>query len=311
MGVFTALADLVAPRSGGNIPEIRDLTVAEETDVRGWTTGLVVDKPHDQVTVNMGLDTPGTVRESAWREWEDAIAKMDRMVATCTIDEAGGTATTPRIATTFRAVSKTQRKDISQLVTDVSLRQAELYERAESLELPVRPLDAATVANLAHQGLTGAPGTWDDLRKVDLNNSIEDLIINDHRRVACFSVDISRPEVADQLDGIMEDWEDDSAILRRTRFFRPYVQPEGTGEDMTTGRGRRWAIVTTTGELGDLSEIADGVLRAAFDSSPSIALAMRRMRGRQRTGAMAGLGIGVLGFQHIALAERSPKLDDK
>ncbi|MGV0870338.1 hypothetical protein [Corynebacterium kalidii] len=311
--LVTSLVDKIHPTKTARIPELADLELVEETDVRGFDTGLIVDKPRKQVTVNMGLPVSGghqVVAECQWRHWEDAIGQLERMVATATIDEAGDDASAPRIATTFRAVGKTQRKDIGELVTDISLRAAELYERAEAMNLPIRPLTARQLADAARTCLTGTPSTtnsaagsagehtavFGELATTTIREQVEDIIINDYRRMATFSIDISDDNVAAHLDQIMADWSGE-ALLRRTRFFRPYVLPEGTGEDLATGSGRRWAIVTVIGNT-----LADVALRGAFDATPALSLSMRRMRGRQRIAALAATGIGVLGFQHITSA---------
>lgn len=312
--LVTSLIDKIYPVKTARIPELVDLELLEETDVRGFDTGLIVDKPRKQVTVNMGLPTTGgheVVAESQWRSWEDAIGQLERMVATATIDEAGDDASAPRIATTFRAVGKTQRKDISELVTDISLRAAELYERAEAMNLPIRPLTASQLASTARTCLTGTPRTsvdsageltavFDELAGTTIREQVEDIIINDYRRMATFSIDISDDNVAAHLDQIMADWSGE-ALLRRTRFFRPYVLPEGTGEDLATGSGRRWAVVTVIGNT-----LADVALRGAFDATPALSLSMRRMRGRQRIAALTTAGLGVLGFQHITSALTTP-----
>lgn len=349
------------------LSELSGLRLIEETDVRGFDTGLIIDQPRKQVTVTMGIgptsinstatitETPGAhatddtsrhggsegaghdaghgaghgagdegsmvISETQWRGWEDAIAQTQRMVATATIDEAGDNAEPPRIATTFRAVGKQQRKDLNELVTDISLRQAELYERAEQLGISVRPLDSTAIVQRVRHALLPTTGQGTDhlftsqtvrqhcaldqacgLDNLSVRHNIEDIIVNDHHRFVAMSVDISDPGAAEHLDTIMDDWSGE-ALLRRTRFFRPYVLPEGTGEDLTTGAGRRWAIVTVQGNA-----LADTALRGAFDATVSLSLSMRRMRGRQRTGVLAGLGIGVLGFQHATDAISRPDL---
>lgn len=303
MGIFSTLIDRWFPPAS-NIPELTGLSLDEEPDVRGFDMGYVLDSNRQQGTVNFGLPAEaGRVTETVWQQWENQIGSTEQMVATATIDEVGHTAAPARIATTFRAVGKKQTKDISKLVTDVSLRQSDLYDRAEALGLSARPLNRQAIASAAHQGLVGTEGGWDDLNEVHISDRGDHLLVDQHRYTSVFTVNTSIPAVADVLDSIMDAWEGED-ILRRTRFFRPYVLPEGTGEDLATGHGRRWALVTITGDTD-----ADVGFRQAVDLNPAVGLHVRRLHGRQRTAALAGLGVGVLGWQHIGSAQRQIRKD--
>ena len=305
MGTFTKIIDRWFPPAS-QIPELNGISLDEEPDVRGFDMGYVLDKPHRQGTVNFGLpDDTGRVTDSAWRSWENAIATTKQMVATATIDEVGNTAQPARVATTFRAVGKDQTKDMTALVTDVSLRQSDLYDQAEALGLSARPLDSAAIAHAVHYGLTGTSGRWDDIDEVHISDRGDHLVVDQSRYTTAFTVNTAIPQVADILDSIMDNWEGED-VLRRTRFFRPYVLPEGTGDDLATGHGRRWALVTITGNAD-----ADLGFRQAIDLNPAIGLHVRRLHGRQRTAALAGLGLGVFGWQHIGNAQRSTRKDNK
>lgn len=301
MGILTNLADALFPRQH-SIPELSGLTLREETDVRGWSTGFILDAHRHQGTINLALENPGHVSEQTWRTFENAVSQLDRMVVTCTIDEAGAGAQPARTATTFRATSKEQKKNLNELVTDISLRQKELYEDADEQALPLRPLDATDLMTsvLGSVGIDGAH--WEDLLKMDIETSNSNVIVSpgqdSERQMACFTANISIPRVADFVDGLMADWDGDE-VLRRTRMFRPFVLPEGTGEDLTTGFGRRWAIITTSG-----SDAADWAFTQMLNEDPVVALRIRRLRGRQRTAMLAGLGIGALGWQHVGAADR-------
>lgn len=303
MGTLMKLLDVIAPKPPA-IPELSTLQLEEETDVRGWTTGIVLDKRQHQGTVSFSLseDSEGVITEDQWLSWEDSIARLDRMICTCTIDEAGDYAAPSRSATTFKATSKEQKKNLTELVTDISVRQKELYEKASAQELPLRPIDADELTRTVLSGLELGEGSWDDLASMELEETNEYLrVLHDGEVVqqsSVFTVDISEPAVAQAVDEVMQDWAGDE-LLRRTRFFRPYVLPEGTGENLTTGSGRRWALITLSG-----TEAGDWAFRQVMDANPVIGLQMRRLRGRQRTGVLAGLGIGVLGWQHLAAAQR-------
>lgn len=295
------LVDTLFPRHD-SIAELSSLTLREETDVRGWSTGFVLDAQRHQGTVNLALEEPGYVPEQTWRTFENGVAQLDRMVCTCTIDEAGQGAQPARTATTFRATSKEQMKNLNHLVTDISLRQQELYECADELSLPLRPLDSAGLMStvLGSIGLEGS--RWESLEEMDMEVSSDNIIVSpgeyNELQMACFTVETSDPLVSDFVDSMMADW-DGEEVLRRTRVFRPYVLPEGTGEDLATGSGRRWAIITTSG-----SDAADWAFTQVLNEDPTVAIRARRLRGRQRTALLAGLGIGVLGWQHIGAADR-------
>ena len=227
------------------------------------------------------------------------MCDLDHVVAACTVDEAGdGAWPHPRIAATFRAAGRTQRKHLDELSTDVSIRQAELYERSGLEQLGLTPMDSDRVlgAVAAAVGLEDLHA-WEDVARLPVTSYTDTLIMNEQTSSATFVVDSSDDEVAATLDEIMADWEGQDRI-RRTRFFRPYVLPR-TGQDtVQAGYGRRWALVTVTG-----SELAEVAFRAVMDHDPAVGLRVRRLRGRQRTGLLAGLGIGVLAWQHITAAD--------
>ncbi|MEL4211958.1 hypothetical protein [Corynebacterium bovis] len=311
--------------------ELASTRLVEERDVRGFDTGMFIDHVHRQGTINLALpgqaesgsDGVQTVGEAVWRQWEDSVAQAERMVCTCTIDEAGAGAGVPRIATTFRAVGKAERRDLDKLATDVSLRIPELYDHADAMGLRARPMSAEDVGSAVHRALTGYAGRFDSLDRVHWESFNEQVVVSspppgpvsaaEHaaggdvgwssRRCVVMSADTSDPSVAGVVDQIMTDWEDldevsGSALVRRTRFFRPFVLPEGTGEDLATGQGRRWAVLTVVGD-----QAADAVLRRAVDLVPEVGLKVRRRRGLQRTGLLSGVGAGVCGWQHTAGAD--------
>lgn len=295
------LADTMFPRPH-SIPELSGLTLREETDVRGWSTGFILDAQRHQGTINLALEHPGHVSEDAWRTFENTVAQLDRMVVTYTIDEAGAGARPARTATTFRATSKEQKRNLNHLVTDISLRMKDLYESADEQSLPLRPLDATDLMSMVLDSVGVEGSRWADLLDMDMHVFNKNVVVSPgeatERQMSCFVAETSTPEVADFVDGLMADW-DGEEVLRRTRVFRPFVLPEGTGEDLTTGSGRRWAIITTSG-----SDAADWAFNQTLHEDPRVAVRIRRAWGRQRTAMLAGLGIGALGWQHVGAADR-------
>ena len=316
-------------------PELGQTRLVEERDVRGFDTGMFLDHGRRQGTVNLSLpqfdpeQEAGSplVDESSWREWEDQISRVEQMVCTATIDEAGAGAAAPRIATTFRAVGKAERRDMGRLATEVSLRIPQLYDHAEALGLSARPMTADAAGTAVARALTGVQIPFGRINEVGWDVFNEEVVLDvpavraisvagpvdsdgDHdrgrdlRRCVAFVADISDDQVAGVVDQIMADWSNlgqaaGSGLLRRTRMFRPYVLPDGVGEGLATGQGRRWAVLTVVG-----NEAADVALRAAVDLAPEVGLKVRRCRGRMATGVLSGLGVGVCGWQHIAAADR-------
>lgn len=300
MALTTRLLDAVFPRPSEEHAELAGTELWEERDVRGWPSAHIVDHRNAQTTINLKITTDQMLTEDNWRTWEHTISGLPGLVAVCTVDEAGeGTWPHPRIAATFRAKDSSQRKHLDELVTDVSLIQSDLYERSIVDDGNAAPMEADEVIDALNHALgTSELSQWDELGVLPVSSRTDDLIINDEVSCSTFVVDISSEDVADELDAIMADWEGADRI-RRARFFRPYVLPEGGEEIVQAGYGRHWALVTITG-----SPMADIAFRAAMDTRPAIGLRVRRLRGRQRTGLFAGLGIGVLGWQQIQAADR-------
>ncbi|MFE1514768.1 hypothetical protein [Corynebacterium bovis] len=334
-GVAMRVLDVVTGRSGrvrarsGWPVELAGTRLVEERDVRGFDTGMFIDAAYRQATINLAVGGVGggrglTVAEDTWRRWEDAVARVERMVCTCTIDEAGAGAAGPRIATTFRAVGKAERRDLDRLATDMSLRSPALYDHAEAMGLAARPMSAADVGSVVCRGLTGSSGSFDDLGRVRWESSTDQVVVSSpvlepvgagngavdggvgpaRRRCVALTADTSDPSVAGVIDQIMADWENldevcGAALVRRTRFFRPYVVPEGTGENRATGHGRRWAVLTIVG-----TPAVDAVLRQVVDAVPEVGLKVRRRRGVQRVSVLSGVGVGVCGWQHTTGADR-------
>ncbi|MEJ4098705.1 hypothetical protein [Corynebacterium bovis] len=332
-GVAMRMLDLVTGRAGrvrarsGWPVELAGTRLVEERDVRGFDTGMFIDAAHRQGTINLAVGGVAggrgvTVGEETWRRWEDCVARVERMVCTCTIDEAGAGASGPRIATTFRAVGKAERRDLDRLATDMSLRSPQLYDHAEAMGLAARPMSAGDVGSVVCRALTGSSGSFDDLGRVGWESSTDQVVVSapesvvaaDHvddgdaglsrRRCVALTADTSDPVVAGVIDQVMADWENldevcGSALVRRTRFFRPFVVPEGTGENRATGQGRRWAVLTIVG-----TPAADAVLRQVVDAVPEVGLKVRRRRGVQRVSVLSGVGVGVCGWQHTTGSDR-------
>ncbi|RRQ14147.1 hypothetical protein CXF46_10850 [Corynebacterium bovis] len=328
LDLVTGRAGRVRARAGWPV-ELAGTRLVEERDVRGFDTGMFIDAAHRQGTINLAVGGVAggrgvTVGEETWRRWEDCVARVERMVCTCTIDEAGAGASGPRIATTFRAVGKAERRDLDRLATDMSLRSPQLYDHAEAMGLAARPMSAGDVGSVVCRALTGSSGSFDDLGRVGWESSTDQVVVQApvlesvgakgsaadgdagllRRRCVALTADTSDPSVAGVIDQIMADWENldevcGSAVVRRTRFFRPFVVPEGTGENRATGQGRRWAVLTIVG-----TPAVDAVLRQVVDAVPEVGLKVRCRRGMQRVGVLSGVGVGVLGWQHIISADR-------
>ncbi|MEL4165117.1 hypothetical protein MTQ16_09865, partial [Corynebacterium bovis] len=187
-GVAMRMLDLVTGRAGrmraraGWPVELAGTRLVEERDVRGFDTGMFIDAAHRQGTINLAVGGVAggrgvTVAEEMWRRWEDCVARVERMVCTCTIDEAGAGASGPRIATTFRAVGKAERRDLDRLATDMSLRSPQLYDHAEAMGLAARPMSAGDVGSVVCRALTGSSGSFDDLGRVGWESSTDQVVV--------------------------------------------------------------------------------------------------------------------------------------
>lgn len=273
--------------------------LVEGREAGGFRFGAVVDAGRGQLTVLLETD-----EETSWeaaREWEARLVGIDGLVATCSIN-VGVFGAAPVLSATFAAVTKRQRSDSSELLTEVARRCEVVYSAAEAAGMTAIPMTREQVLAWGGQwwGLAGVP-EWPP-RAVAGETMAEMVAVQadpaeaagDARWVWSVSYEVDlEPEFVDwELAGLFAEL-DMAGFVRLARVYRP-IMDASTQE--AAGRGRRAAVLTL---FADSPELVEGLAGRLFEElSPQARLWVRRLWYRQQVGLCASAGVGVLGWQH-------------
>lgn len=278
-------------RRGGHSPVCLTGTQVESArEAGGFSFGALVDGNHHQLTVVLAGEA-----EASWQQcsaWESRVGLCDQVVATCGVN-VGVFSARPIMSVTFRAATKRQREDVSELVTYVAQVYPELYGAAAAVDLELVPLQAEEIYQWA--------GVWwpsqheeDDPvwppRCATVDNQIGNIQFDS---LACVSYEcnLDHPDVVEELSATLAEL-DVADVVRCARWYRPAMD-ENTTESQS---GRRGGMLTV---MGPSVQHAEGLATALLDQlSPQVRLKVRRLWARQEMAVVASAGVGVLGWQH-------------
>lgn len=273
-------------------------TLDHAMEVGGFDLGVVVDDRFRQATIQFSVGSSQVVGESTWREWEALAGRMRRVIALFTTDVAGGKEDIPaRAGAVFHAEERSEKKDVSGFVARLLVEASPMFSYADSTGLASIPLDEAGVVEAVNAGLGVDAGSWADLANIDVDETDANIVVG----AECFSVFVApadSEEISAEIDEIMQEWEGE-VPLRRTRLYRPLIVADADTDDELAGGGRRHILITVGG--GD-----EGAAVFVSALSDRARVAVRRCWCRQRSLLIAGLGLGVLGFQRGAGEVKRP-----
>lgn len=268
-------------------------------DVGGFDVGVIVDDRHRQVTLQFAVGSHKVIPEVMWQDWEARAGLLKRVIALFTTDVAGGNEqVAARAGAVFHAEDKREKKDVEGFVAQLLVDAAPLFVHADDAGLESHPLDERGVVEAVSLGLGVQAQSWADLADIDLTERDAHVEV-EGAEYSVFIVPADMPEVADEIDEIMSEWEG-NVPLRRTRIYRPLVIADALVDDELAGGGRRHIVMTVGGG-------ADGARMFVSALSHAAQIAVRRGWCRQRSLLIAGLGLGALGFQRGPSEAKRPE----
>ncbi len=266
---------------------MRSMRLVESIDAAGFPFGAVVDRPRSQAS--MGLVFEDTIVDtSLLAEVEAHLGDSEGLVATTCVVSGGPHPAPARMWATFRARSKSQRRDDDEFVTDLARRSTQLFNAAADSGLEVTPLTGSQIKTLAAYSWSDmqAPAWPPVAAKVD--ETAGAIVIDEVAHVG-FCVDIDVPEVDAEIAEAVQAL----AVGPRVslaRHFRPGLDGAGAG--------RRIGVLTVAGEDSvEAVRAVAGVMVSAL--SPRVQLHVRPLLGRESLAVATMCGGGVLGWQHL------------
>jgi hypothetical protein len=303
-----ALLNLLTAKSTTTATTPRGLTstiLKESTDATGFSFGTIVDTTRHQATVAIQSDRPEIIDEQRWRSFENDLVHMDGLMSTLTVDEACRGRQNSRAGVTIKAVGKAQRKDTSELITDLATRASTLHTAAADSGIEATLMNAATITSVTSTAWSPETETtpkWPAIAPGAAHESAGFLRVGDRRSIT-WEVDLNDPEVGHEITEAITTITFGPEILRWARVFRPELIAD-SDTNASTGHGRRSGILTVAVDGSDDGHLEDIAAEVMFVLSARTRLRIRRAVGRQQLMALAGLGIGVLGWQHIEVQKR-------
>ncbi|KQB84072.1 hypothetical protein Cocul_00868 [Corynebacterium oculi] len=278
-------------RRGGYSPACLASTVVESSrEAGGFAFGALVDGKRHQLTVMLAGEG-----EASWGqcdEWESRVGARDQVVATCGVN-VGMFSARPLMSVTFRAATKSQREDVSELVTYVAQEYPRVYEAGAAVGLDLVPL---SVEDIYQWGGVWWPSSGGEQQLVwppqcdVVRGQVGGIEIG---QVACVSYECNfdSSEVGEEFQGVLSGL-DVVDVVRCARWYRPVMDEHPGG----VSGGRRGGVLTVMGSSRQHAEgLAAGLLHQL---SPQARLRVRRVWGRQEMAVVASAGVGVLGWQH-------------
>lgn len=279
---------------------LHGLEVSEAMDVRGFTQALITDRARHQITVPSIVDDAGPVEPERVRAWNRQVAGLDRLLATFACDGTGSIP--PLVGGVFTAATKAERKDLSELAAAVAVDAPALYDAAGRAGLPARPIREVELAARCGHVLGAAVRSIDDLRELTWDEDGRSVHVG---ALACSTFTVScsdagsGAEASEDVSEVLAEW-DAGGRIWRTRWMRPFVDPDAVSAVEAAEGGRVWSTVTVAGGP-EVDELFLQALR------PRTRLRVRREFGRQAVMLAATLGLGVAGFQHAVIDTELPQ----
>lgn len=273
--------------SGISPTSMRGTRMLESIDAAGFPFAAIIDRSRAQASMGLVFDEQ-MFDTRLLVDVERGLGEVEGLVATTAVMSGGASPAPARLWATFRARSKSQRRDDDEFVADLARRSTQLFNAAADADLAASPLTGSQVTELAAYSWSDVQTpAWPPVAK-KVEETAEAIVIDEVSHVA-FVVDIDVPDVEDQIV------EATGAIqvgprVSLARQFRPGLDGQGTG--------RRVGVLTVSGE--DTPEAVAGVAAVIIDAlDPHVQLRVHRLRGRTGLAVATMCGGGVLGWQHL------------
>lgn len=278
---------------------LRGLDVSEAVDARGFPQMLVTDTRRRQIAAASLVDDAGIVEPERVNAWTRQVAGLDRLRATYVCDST--TSSAPLVGGLFAASGKAERSDLSELASALAVDAPALYDAASLAGLPARPAREHELAARCSHLLGATVRSIDDLAELTWAETPRSVHVGASQcstfTVSCADA-VSGAEASADVSEVLDEW-DAAGHIWRTRWMRPFVDPDSVSALEATAGGRVWATVTVAGG----PEIDELFLQAL---QPRTRLRVRREYGRQKVLLAAGLGLGVAAFQHSTIETELP-----
>lgn len=286
------LLNLFSSRRGGAYQPValRGTQLESSREAGGFSFGAVVDRVRGQITVVMIGEQEASVEGLA--QWETAVAQVEGVVATCAVN-VGMFSAVPLLSVTFTAVTKRQREDATELLTHVARVYPKLYRAAGEAHMPVTPMTREQLLSWAQVWWPGEKEEQEEPWPPENGSIVRHkgaVAIGDLWCVS-YEYELGDKGLGQELVGLVGGV-DVAGFVRVCRWFRPAMDEA----EQSVDAGRRGGIVTVMGDSQQEAEELAGVLLGQL--SPQARLRVRRVWARQEMAAVAGAGVGVLGWQH-------------
>lgn len=274
---------------GVAVPALRGTTLASSIDAGGFDFAAVIDRARAQATVGL-VATDAGMDIDALHDWEQRMSRLDGLVASVSVVEAGPGRGPLRLWATFRASTKTARREPEAFVAELAKRGDELYGAAADAGIEADPMDVAAV--------TQAVATvWSPMKKAvwpPVAGSVKETaqaVVVDGQAHVVLEVDTGFGEAEAEMVEAMEAIELGPRV-RWSRVCRPSAIDEGAGR-------RSSSLMVSMG--ADVEQVESVVATIVMALSPRVRLRTHRLVGRQALGVAMGAGAGVLGWQHTRM----------
>ena len=274
-------------------PALKATTLESSIDAGGFDFAAVVDRARAQATVGLVAADQRVVIDEL-HEWEDHVGAVDGLVAAVSVLEAGPGAGPARLWATFRARTKTARKEPEAFVAELAKRGDDLYGAAADAGIEADPMGAGEVTRSAAAVWSSVQApAWPPVAAA-VEETPESIVIDGQAHVV-LEIDTGFPEAEAEIVDALAAIE----LGPRVRWVRTYRPSAVDG-----GQGRRSSVLVVSMTAGaDRVEAVVAVIVAAL--SPRVRLRTHRMVGRQGLGLVMACGAGVLGWQHAAMTARA------
>lgn len=266
---------------------MRGTRMVESIDAAGFPFAAIIDRNRAQASMGLVFDEP-MFDTRLLVDVERDLGEVEGLVATTAVMSGGAQPAPARLWATFRARSKSQRRDDEEFVADLARRSTQLFNAAADAHLAASPLTGGQVMELAAYSWSDVQTpAWPPVAK-KVEETTDSVVIDGVAHVG-FAVDVDVPDVETQVV------EATSAIqvgprVALARQFRPGLDGQGSG--------RRVGVLTISAE--DSPEAVAGVARVIIEAlDPHVQLRVHRLHGRAAVAAATMCGGGVLGWQHL------------
>lgn len=275
----------ITPRS------CRGTRLVSYVDAAGFPFGTVVDRVHGQASMGLVFEEP-MVTSDLLHATEQKLGEIDSLVGTVCVEGAGSQSAPARLWATFRARSKSQRKDDEEFVTEFAKRSTQLYNAAADCGLHATPLTERQISQLAAYAWSDVQAPqWPPVAKT-VAATAGGIVIDSVAHIA-LEVVTDEPEVEEQILEVIHAIQVGPRVSL-ARSFRPSLD--------SVGKGRRAGILSLSMDSGmdDVERVVAGITEAL---DPRVQLRVHRLWGRSEIGVAAMCGGGVLGWQHTNLGK--------